>query len=122
MSQEPAILKNPDPKKPNPLKAYFDNVFTYHPPTKDQTEKYVMLRSAAKRASASIFDGSVAGLLRFALLVDDVVPEGEEHAQAMMACVHAQMAFFEKDAARCVQVVRNAVMWANAGIACTPAS
>lgn len=64
-------------------KAEIETRFTYHPPKGDQGQKYELLRNEAKR---------------FALLIDEVLPDSREKSEALTC-------------------LESAVMYANAGIA-----
>lgn len=107
------------------------NFFTYHAPTPEQSDKFAFIREKAKVLALladahETFDrasGTVASAFtEFQTAVTNLCPNSREKTQALAAVQTAMRLYPDatKDWEAIVDVIRNAVMWANASIACNP--
>ena len=103
-----------------PSERQLANWFTYHPPTEAQIEKYTLIRDAGHElAKALVFGSTDAVILRtkqdLERVIDAQVPSCADRVTAQTRLTAALVG---KDLLTQIRLVREAVMFANAAIAC----
>lgn len=113
----------------SPTQTQINNWFTYHSPKPGQPERYEAVRAAGKEF-ASLFaygnrpqlDALEAATERFSTVIRTNVPDGHERQNALRAVSYAVTDVVDGVSTHLViDFIRDAVMWANAAIACEEA-